>query len=133
MCSVLGGTITTTSTDPFAPPDIDLRIFTTDFDISAAVQVIKDAQTFIDASPWEGYIIGPFGDLANATTDDQLAEFSRNNAVTVNHAVGTARISPDNATYGVVDSELKVKGTSGLRVVDASVFASVLCSVIELI
>ncbi|KAF9456646.1 aryl-alcohol-oxidase from pleurotus Eryingii [Collybia nuda] len=119
------GTVTTVSRDPFAPPKIDLNIFTTDFDISAMVQVMKDARTLISASPWDGYIIGPFGELANATTDDQLATFARNNAVTVNHPVGTARISPDNARYGVVDSHLKVKGTSGLRVIDASVLPQI--------
>ncbi|KAG6812919.1 hypothetical protein H0H93_013591 [Arthromyces matolae] len=33
-------------------------------------------------------------------------------------------MSPRNANHGVVDPDFRVKGTSGLRIVDASVFVS---------
>ena len=36
------------------------------------------------------------------------------------HAVGTAAISPRGVPWGVLDPDLRVKGTKGLRVVDAS-------------
>ena len=36
------------------------------------------------------------------------------------HAVGTAAISRCDAPWGVLDPDLRVKGTAGLRVVDAS-------------
>jgi len=36
------------------------------------------------------------------------------------HAVGTAAMSPREASWGVLDPDLRVKGTVGLRVVDAS-------------
>ena len=61
------------------------------------------------------------GSLANATTDALLDEFIRNNAGTAAHPVGTASMSSRNASYGVVDPDLKVKGVGGLRIVDASV------------
>ena len=38
------------------------------------------------------------------------------------HAVGTAAMSPRGAQWGVLDPDLRVKGTNGLRVVDASAF-----------
>ena len=36
------------------------------------------------------------------------------------HAVGTAAMSERGAQWGVLDPDLRVKGTTGLRVVDAS-------------
>lgn len=39
----------------------------------------------------------------------------------VSHALGTAAMSPEGASWGVVDPDLWVKTTVGLRVVDASV------------
>ncbi|KAK0482237.1 aryl-alcohol-oxidase from pleurotus Eryingii [Armillaria novae-zelandiae] len=113
------GTVVINSADPFAAPVIDLGILSTEFDIVAMIQVIKDVQTIVATSPWEGYVTGIYGDLANATTDDELTEFIRNNAVTVNHAVGTAKIGE------VVDSHLNVIGVSGLRVIDASILHTI--------
>jgi choline dehydrogenase len=52
--------------------------------------------------------------------DDATAEaFVRRKAETVYHPVGTCRMGADDGA--VVDSELRVRGVSGLRVVDASV------------
>ena len=36
------------------------------------------------------------------------------------HGVGTAAMSERGAQWGVLDPDLRVKGTAGLRVVDAS-------------
>ena len=36
------------------------------------------------------------------------------------HGVGTAAMSERGAQWGVLDPDLRVKGTTGLRVVDAS-------------
>ena len=88
------------------------------------VEIMKDAQRFITAPAWNGYTMAPFGDLANATTDAELAQYARKFGVTINHSVGTARMSPLGADYGVVDPDLLVKGVTGLRIVDASILVS---------
>ena len=59
-------------------------------------------------------------------TDAQLIEDIRNNADTIFHPCGTCRMGPDPLD-NVVDSELKVHGLQGLRVVDASIFPNVVC------
>lgn len=65
---------------------------------------------------------------ANATTDEELDAYIRNMATPFLHGVGSAAMSPFDATWGVVNPDFRVKGTSGLRVVDASVFVSVVVS-----
>ncbi|KAI0077524.1 aryl-alcohol-oxidase from pleurotus Eryingii [Panus rudis PR-1116 ss-1] len=120
------GSVTLASSDPFAKPVINPAVLTSNFDIQAMVQAIKDAQTFLAASPWQAQFKPvPFGDLAAATTDDAKADFARKNSVTVNHPAGTARMSPANANWGVVDSNLNLKGAQGVRIVDASIFPAI--------
>lgn len=85
------------------------------------VEAIKLAFRFYGAPAWQGYISGPYGDLADADTDEKLQALVRANVGTSAHPVGTNSMSPIGARYGVVDPDLKVKGISGLRIVDASV------------
>ena len=110
------------SSNAFDHPLIDPAILTDIFDIYAMVQSIKATQQFLQAPAFHGYINGPFGDIANATNDLLLAAFAARNAVTVNHPHGTCAMASTNSQDGVVDSQLRVKGASGLRVVDASIF-----------
>ncbi|WP_233523362.1 GMC family oxidoreductase [Dyella solisilvae] len=56
------------------------------------------------------------------TSDAEYAEFIRRKAETIYHPVGTCRMGSDAAAP--LDSELRVRGVDGLRVVDASVMPS---------
>lgn len=58
---------------------------------------------------------------ANTTSDDALDQFIRGNPVSSSHLVGTAVVPSKGATFGVVDLDLLVKGSVGLRIVDASI------------
>ena len=55
--------------------------------------------------------------------DAQIAEFIRGSAYTVHHQVGTCRMGTD--PEAVVDPQLRVARSAGLRVVDASVIPSI--------
>ena len=52
---------------------------------------------------------------------DEAMEFARNNTVTEYHPIGTCAMLPEDKG-GVVDQELRVYGTSNVRVCDASTF-----------
>jgi choline dehydrogenase len=52
-------------------------------------------------------------------SDDQIDTFIRKSAETIYHPVGSAKMGED--ADSVVDSQLRVYGVEGLRVVDASV------------
>ena len=62
--------------------------------------------------------------LSDDMTDDELEEYIRIWTGTIHHMVGTASISSWDAQGGVVNPDLSVKGTHGLRIIDASVFVS---------
>ncbi|MBR0693215.1 GMC family oxidoreductase [Bradyrhizobium lablabi] len=58
-----------------------------------------------------------------AGDDKGLWEFARNTGGTVFHCVGTCRMGSD--VQSVVDPQLRVRGTEGLRVIDASVMPQI--------
>ncbi|KAL0572211.1 hypothetical protein V5O48_009746 [Marasmius crinis-equi] len=116
------GSIKLNSTNPFDKPLIDPAFLTTTFDIVAMRESVKKALKFVAAPVWDGYVLQPFGALANATTDDEIDAYIRNSTGTSAHPVGTLAMSPKDSGYGVVDPDLRLKGAKGLRVVDASIF-----------
>jgi choline dehydrogenase len=73
---------------------------------------------------------GPLGRLvesevmpgAQAQSDDEVLLAFRTNAQTAYHSVGTCAMGTDPDS--VTDPELRVRGTEGLRVVDAGVMPS---------
>jgi len=115
------GSLKLNPSNPSGPPLIDLGCLTTDFDIQALLVGFKEILPFFKAPAWDGYILDRFSPLPNITSDSDLLEFFRKTASPNGHIVGTASMSPKGANYGVVDPDLRVKGVSGLRIVDASI------------
>ena len=65
---------------------------------------------------------------ANAKTDAQIEAFIRANAGSVNHVSGTVAMGKRGSASkgcGALNPDLTVKGTVGLRVVDASSFVRI--------
>ncbi len=58
-------------------------------------------------------------------SDEDLARLAGDIATTIFHPVGTTRMGPDDDPMAVVDSQLRVRGISGLRVVDAGVMPTI--------
>ncbi|KAJ7924083.1 aryl-alcohol oxidase [Mycena leptocephala] len=114
------GSITLQSNNPSDPPLIDPGLLVTDFDLFAIRESIKKAYRFVEAPVWKDYIIAPTIDLLNMTTD-ALDEFIRNTGSSSGHIVSTAVMSAKDASYGVVNPDLLVKGASGLSIIDASI------------
>ncbi|GJF00449.1 aryl-alcohol oxidase-like protein [Phanerochaete sordida] len=119
------GTVKLNSSSPFAFPLIDPGFFTAPFDVQAMVYAIKSARAFMQSAPWAGVALSRVGPVGDAESDADIIAAARAAARTIYHPTSTARMAPDNAAWGVVDTQLRVKGVSGLRVVDASVFPSI--------
>ena len=69
-------------------------------------------------APYKPVEVKPGPGLA---TDAELEEAARAVATTIFHPVGTAKMGLDHDPMAVVDGRLRVRGVTGLRVVDASV------------
>lgn len=127
----IGGTITLDEANPAGPPLFDPAYLTHDHDMFVMHQALKTAFAFTSAEPFSSYLKTPTNGLAEAIasvgTDDASAmdELVRNSLENGAHVVGTASMSPFDAEWGVVNPDLRVKGLQGLRVVDASVYVSI--------
>jgi len=98
----------------------------TDFDVAGMIEAVRSVRRFVAAPAWDNYIIAP---VNNATTDAELEALIRSTTSTLFHPVGSAAMTAKNASFGVVDPDLRVKGANGLRIVDASVIVSLfMCS-----
>jgi choline dehydrogenase len=120
------GRVTLRSADPREPPDIPFNSFTgagADDDLAAVVAGIRFVRRMtahlIANDVIEAEVVpGP----GNAT-DEQLARFVRDHAWG-HHATSTCAIGKREGG-GVLDGALRVHGTRGLRVADASVFPNI--------
>jgi choline dehydrogenase len=118
------GTVTLRSNDPLDVPQIDFHYFDEGNDaagddlesvvngIQFARVMTREARGLIEEEELPG---------AGLQTRDQLRQFVKDNAWG-HHASCTNKMGPQGDRMAVVDSSFRVYGTTGLRVVDASVF-----------
>ena len=122
---ISGGAVTINSSNPFSTPLVDPGLLSNGVDIVVLREAIRSARRFISAPTWSSYITSQ-SPTNNATTDADLEQYIRNNAVSFFHPVATTAMSSFGADWGVVNPDLKVKNTHGLRIVDAGVIVNVL-------
>jgi choline dehydrogenase-like flavoprotein len=103
-------------------PDIEFNYFQDggEEDLTAVVDGIRFVRRLSAKLKNSGLIAGEEVPGEDLETDEQLKEFVRANAWG-HHASCTCPIGPPSAG-GVLSSDFRVHGVSGLRVVDASVF-----------
>jgi len=88
-------------------------------DLKTMIEAAKISREIFAAASFDTYRGDEILPGCAACTDADLAAFIRRKAETVYHPVGSCRMGSD--ADAVVDSELRVRGVAGLRVVDASV------------
>jgi choline dehydrogenase-like flavoprotein len=119
------GRLTLASKDPLAPPLIDPNFLADPDDMRRMVQGFKQMRTILSQPALAGYRGQELATTANAKTDADIETVIRNYGDTIYHPVGTCRMGPLEGPHAnalnVVDSELRVHGMTGLRVVDASI------------
>jgi 4-pyridoxate dehydrogenase len=113
------GVVELRSANPNDHPVIRQNFLTRDKDWQVLREALRIAQDIGRRSPLADFVgshVAPVGD-----SDEALDVHIRESAITVHHPAATCRMGPDADPDRVVDAELRVVGTTGLRVVDASV------------
>lgn len=126
------GTVQLRSTDPRDMPVINFNYFdegvtagsADELDLQAQYEGMQySRQAFQDLIPLDGSFTevwpGP-----NVTTEAEMKDFIKQEAWG-HHASCTCPIGADGDPMAVLDSNFRVRGTQGLRVVDASVFPKI--------
>jgi choline dehydrogenase len=124
------GRITLRSADPRHKPAIDAGYLVEDSDIEPLVAGLQMARQFAAAGPMARICASELAPGPDVRTDADLREFIRHDLATLYHPVGSCAMAGDSRLAAsrltsVVDPELRVRGVTGLRVVDASVMPAV--------
>ena len=113
------GEIRIQSPDPDHPPAIDANHFSAEIDRISAISLFRWLRRLGLQKPLADWIVQETAPGPSIETDDDIL----NNAVLLGgtsfHVSGTARMGSD--AESVLDPQLRVRGVSGLRVVDTSI------------
>jgi choline dehydrogenase len=109
------------STDPRQHPSILFNYLSTDNDRREWVEAVRVARHILNQPAFAAYNDGELSPGPSVETEDEILDWVRRDAETALHPSCTARMGVDD--HSVVDpATMRVHGTEGLRVVDASVF-----------
>lgn len=115
------GNVSISSDDMSDPPVINPNWITDPADVDimiAGFKRVRDVYAAIaDVTIGDEVLPGK-----NVTSDDQILDYIKEALVFVYHAAGTCAMWKAGDSIAVVDSEARVFGVNGLRVVDASIF-----------
>ena len=119
------GSVKLASADPFAAPLIHQNFLASDRDWASLRAGFRVARDLAAQPSMQPYIAAEFFPGPKCESDDEIDAHIRNTCITVHHPAGTCRAGTDEDA--VVDTELRVRGVEGLRVVDASVMPDLPC------
>lgn len=121
MYSDCRGTVKITSTDPFTHPAAQFNYLSTENDRREWIEIIRSARNILEQSAFAPFSGGEISPGPSVETDQEILDWVAGDAETALHPSCTAKMGtgPDAVTD---PRTMRVHGTQGLRVVDASVF-----------
>ena len=117
------GSVSLRSSDPQDAPVIRMNFLQSQADVQKSLTAIKLTRQLFQNSAFDEFRGAEIAPGADVTSDEALIDYIRNTGSTVWHPVGTCKMGNDS--MAVVDSELRVRGIEGLRVVDASIMPTI--------
>ena len=112
------GTLTLRSLRPQDPPRIQAGYLSAAEDLEVLLEGVQLARNIIRATPFAAYRGAEVFPGEGVATRSELETVIRHKAETIYHPSGSCRMGRD--ADAVLDPSLRVQGTEGLRVIDAS-------------
>jgi choline dehydrogenase len=106
-------------------PEIAPNYLSTDEDREIAAQSLRQVREIMSKPAMQKYKPEEWKPGVQFQSDEELAKLAGDIANTIFHPTGTAKMGRDDDPTAVVDTRLRVRGISGLRVVDASVMPEI--------
>ena len=119
------GHVRIVSPDPFAAPQIQPNYLSAPRDRESLVAGMKAMRRLMRDPAIVDYVVEEHSPGPACATDDDLVQYLREKGRTSYHPTSTCRMGTD--ATAVVDERLRVRGFTGLRVIDASIMPD-LCS-----
>jgi choline dehydrogenase len=113
------GTVTLRSSDPLAPPVIRPNYLSTEADMQILLHGIKLGRELVASNAFKGLVGRELLPGPNVQSEQDLRKYIRDTCITEWHPSCTCKMGLDR--MAVVDPQLRVYGTTGLRVVDSSI------------
>ena len=120
------GHVRLASKDSYAAPKISPNYLSTAEDRKTAAAALTLTRKIVAAPALAQYAPQEFKPGIHYRTEDELAEAAGHIGTTIFHPVGTCKMGRLNDPMAVVDSQLRVIGVAGLRVVDASIMPDII-------
>ena len=119
------GSVAIRSADAADAPLIAPNYLSTAEDREVAARSLRLTRRIVEQPALARYRPSEYKPGVRFQTDEELARLAGDIATTIFHPVGTCRMGRDGDDGAVVDSRLRVRGVSGLRVIDASVMPTI--------
>lgn len=117
------GNITLKSADTSDLPVINPNWLGDPADQEVAIAMFKRMRAAFQSKAMAPVVIGKeYYPGEDVQSDEDILDFIKNNIMTLWHAACTCKMGASNDKMAVVDSQARVYGVQGLRVVDASAF-----------
>ncbi|KAA1478268.1 alcohol oxidase [Dentipellis sp. KUC8613] len=127
---VARGSIHINSSNPLAYPVIDGNYLDNDYDVLTIVNAVKLARRVGTVAPFSNIVVTETNPPPGELSDADLINWVRTTANPGSHLIGTAAMAP-KSIGGVVDGQLKVYGTTNVRVADASIMPLLIATHIQ--
>lgn len=118
------GSVRIVSADPDQPCHINPNWLATDHDRKLAVETVHYLRNYVHQPALQRHVVRELLPGEDCQSDEDILLAFRKLATSGLHATGTCRMGGD--TGSVVDSQLRVRGVTGLRVADCSIMPTLI-------